>query len=155
MNRAHRNPRIPFVPVLLLLGATAGCGASNAQFTPSSNEARSSVEAALTAWKDGKPVGEIEATPPVRVVDSAWQGGQQIDSFEIGEEKEVDGTKQFAVKLLMKKTQKSEDVRYVVHGRDPVWVYREEDYLRTLNMENNPAPPPTSKSGAGRFGRNR
>ncbi len=82
--------------------------------------------------------------------------GEQLESFQIGEEEAGDdGTKQFAVKLTMKKSKTSEDVRYIVHGRDPVWVFREEDYKRTLNMENNPEPAPKSKPSSTRSSRAR
>jgi hypothetical protein len=155
MNRAKGYRRLKFGPALFLLGVTTGCSVGQARYTPTSDEARTSLEKALTAWKDGKPVGEVEGTPPVRVVDSAWQAGQQIESFAIGDQEDVDGTKQFPVKLTIKKTQKSEDVRYIVHGRDPVWVYREEDYRRTLNMENGPVTAPKTRSAPGRTGRNR
>ena len=40
----------------------------------------------------------------------------------------------------MKKPPGDQSVRYVVHGRDPVWVFREEDYKRMINMDNNPVP---------------
>ena len=33
-----------------------------------------------------------------------------------------------------------------VHGRDPVWVYREEDYKRMINMDNNPEPTSSRRS---------
>jgi len=155
MNPAIRIQKLKFGPVLFLLGVTAGCGVGQARYTPTSDEARSSVEAALTAWKDGKPAGEVAGTPAIHAVDSAWQAGQQLESFEIGAQEDIDGTKQFPVKLTMKATQKSEDVRYIVHGRDPVWVYREEDYRRTLNMENNPVTTPKTRSASGRSGRNR
>jgi hypothetical protein len=155
MNSVTGYQSVKFGLALFLLAVTAGCGSGYARYTPSTDEARSSVQAALTAWKDGKPVGEIAATPLVRVVDSAWQAGQELESFEIGDQEEIDGTKQFPVKLTMKKTQKIEDVRYVVHGRDPVWVYREDDYRRTLNMENNPVTTPKTRPASGRSGRNR
>ena len=125
-------------------------------YKPTSGEARSSLEAALTAWRDGKPYGSVEATPPVQVADSAWQAGQQVESFEIGdEEDDGDGTKQFAVTLKMKKPPGDQSVRYFVHGRDPVWVYREEDYKRMINMDNNPVPTSSAKSGSRRSGRAR
>ena len=44
-----------FVAALPLVSLLAGCGASHARYTPTSDEARSSLEAALTAWRDGKP----------------------------------------------------------------------------------------------------
>ena len=95
---------LEIMAVLPVLSLLSGCGSSHARFTPTSGEARTSLEAALTAWRDGKPYGRVEATPPVQVADSAWQAGQQVESFEIGEEKDDgDGTKQFAVTLKMKK----------------------------------------------------
>jgi hypothetical protein len=144
-------------PILatLSVGILAGCGSGHARYTPSSTEARSSLESALTAWRDGKPVSSIDAKPPVHVIDSARQGGQQIESFQIGDEQDVgDGTKQFAVKLVTKPKGNEQEVKFVVHGRDPVYVFREEDYVRTLNMDNNPATPPP-KSGSRKSGRQR
>ncbi len=83
---------------------------------------------------------------PIQVADSAWQAGQQVESFEIGdEEDDGDGTKQFVVTLKMKKPPGEQSVRYFVHGRDPVWVYREEDYKRMINMDNNPVPASSSE----------
>ncbi len=142
--------------VLPLLSVLSGCGASLARYTPTTGEARTSLEAALTAWRDGKPYGRVDATPPVQIADTAWQGGAVLESFEIGEEKdEGDGTKQFASTLKMKKPAGEVSVRYFVHGRDPVWVYREEDYKRMINMDNNPDPASTSKAGSGRTRRPR
>jgi hypothetical protein len=156
MNWLQRFRCLLLIAVLPLVSLLAGCGASHARFTPTSGEARTSLEAALTAWRDGKPFGPVEATPPVQVADSAWQAGQQVESFEIGEEKdEGDGTKQFAVSIKMKKPPGDQSVRYFVHGRDPVWVYREEDYKRMINMDNNPEPASRSKSAVRRPGRNR
>ncbi len=124
------------------LGLFAGCDSGNARYTPTSGDARASLEAALTAWRDGNSPSSIDVKPPVRVIDSAWQGGQQIESFSIGDEQDSgDGTKQFLVKLVTKPKKGEEEVKFVVHGRDPVYVFREEDYIRTLNMDNNPVAP--------------
>jgi hypothetical protein len=135
------------------LGLLVGCGGTgHARFTPTKDEARSSLEAALTAWREGRPASEIQATPPVRVADSAWQNGQQqLDSFEIGDEEDPgDGTKRFPVKLTFKKADKARDVRYVVNGRDPVWVFSETDYQRMIDMDNGPEPPRKPGAKAGR-----
>ena len=122
-------------------------------YTPTSDEARGSLETALTAWRDGKPCGPIEASladPGCRL---GLASGQQIESFEIGDEKDDgDGTKQFAVKLKMKKPARRRTVRYFVHGRDPVWVYREEDYKRMINMDNNPEPARPARSRGAAIG---
>jgi hypothetical protein len=156
MNLVKRYRRLGLLALLPLVSLFTGCGASHARYTPTSGEAKSSLEAALTAWRDGKPYGPIEASPPVQIADSAWQGGQQLESFQIGgEEDSGDGTKQFAVTIKMKKPPGDQTVRYVVHGRDPVWVYREEDYKRMLNMDNNPVQRSSSTSGPRRTGRPR
>jgi hypothetical protein len=150
MNWVQRYHRLALMAASLLVSPLTGCGASSARFKPTSDEARSSLEAALTAWRDGKPYGSVVATPPIQVGDSAWQAGDQVESFEIGEELDDDGTKQFVVAFKMKKPPGDQSVRYYVHGRDPVWIYREEDYKRMLNMDNNPVT--TSKSKTRRSG---
>jgi hypothetical protein len=150
---------LPQGPGLLLtalgLALLAGCDSGTAKYTPSSNEARSSLEAALNTWREGKPPSAIDVKPPVHVIDSAWQGGQQIESFAIGDEQDQgDGTKQFPVKLITKPKGSEQEVKFVVHGRDPVYVFREEDYVRTLNMDNNPLSP-TPRPGSRPTGRQR
>jgi hypothetical protein len=141
------------VPLLSLL---AGCGEGQSRFKPTAGEARSSLEAVLTAWRDGKPYGPIEATPPVRVVDSVWEKGQQLESYQIGDEQDAgEGTKKFSVKLKLKKPPADQEVLYFLFGRDPVWVYLEDDYKRVMNMENSPDSTPRSKAGSQRTGRSR
>ena len=156
MNWLQRYRCLGLMAALPLVSLLAGCGASHARFTPTSSEARSSLEAALTAWRDGKPCGAIPSTPPVQVSDLAWQGGQQVESFEIGDEQDDgDGTKQFVVAFKMKKPPGNQSVRYYVHGRDPVWVYREEDYKRMINMDNNPVTKSSPQAGSRRSGSRR
>jgi hypothetical protein len=141
MNHAMGSRLMGLVAAVPGLLALAGCDSTgNARYTPTRVEARSSLEAALTAWRDGKPYGPIDATPPVNVADSAWQGGAKIEAFEIGEEEDPgDGTKQFPVKLTMKDAKSvHQDVRYIVNGRDPVWVFSEPDYKKMIDMGNGP-----------------
>ena len=153
MNWVQRYHRLALMAASLLVSLLTGCGASSARFKPTSDEARSSLETALTAWRDGKPYGSVVATPPIQVGDSAWQAGDQVESFEIGEElDDGDGTEQFVVAIKMKKPPGNQSVRYYVHGRDPVWIYREEDYKRMLNMDNNPVTTSPSKSKNRRSG---
>jgi hypothetical protein len=151
MHRLHRSSVFAFAAALLL--PLAGCdGSGNARFAPDADVARSSLETALTAWRDGRPCGPIEGTPPIRIADSRWQNGEQIASFQIGDEQaDQDGTKQFPVKLTIKKSGTVEDVRYIVHGRDPVWIYSEADYKRMIDMGNG-AEPAKARPAAGRRG---
>jgi hypothetical protein len=134
----------------------SGCGSGAGGYTPTTGEAHGALDSALSAWRDGKPYGPLDGTTRVQIADSAWQSGEVLESFEIGEEKdEGDSTKQFEVRLKLKKPAGEKSVHYFVHGRDPVWVYREEDYKRMVNMDNNPELPSTSKPGSRRSGRPR
>lgn len=143
--------RIAVAPISLVLMGCGGTGHS--QFTPTRDEARSSLEAALTAWRDGKPYGPIASIPPVNVADSAWQAGRKIESFQIGDEEDPhDGTKQFPVKLTLTKDKSTLEVRYVVNGRDPAWVFSETDYKRMIDMGNGPESD-KGKSRPGKAGR--
>ncbi len=153
MNPKQRVPLIGLLAAAAMAISLAGCeGTGNARFAPDADVARKSLQTTLDAWRDGKPCGPIESTPPIQVADSLWQSGQQIDSFAIGDEQsDDDGTKQFPVKLTLKKTGKVEDVRYFVHGRGPVWIYSETDYKRMIDMGNG-TEPAKPRAAAGRRG---
>lgn len=135
---------VPSAIAILILGL-AGCDStSNARFVPDATAARSSLEKALTAWRDGQPCGPIEGTPSIQVADSRWQNGESISAFEITAEKSGDdGTQEFTVTLTPNKagkTRPTQQVRYFIHGRDPVWIYSEADYKRMVDMGNGAAP---------------
>jgi hypothetical protein len=128
-------------------GLFVGCDSGYERYKPSSNEARDSLEAALSTWREGKLPTDVDGKPPVRMNDSVWTSGQQIESFSIGEEQDPgDGTKQFVVKLVTKPKKVEQEVKYIVQGRDPVYVYREDDYMRLVNMDNNPVTRPSKPS---------
>jgi hypothetical protein len=138
----YRTLTVVALPLVALL---AGCGGreryASSDFTPPADTARQSLEAALDAWKAGRAPGAIEGTtPPVEVVDSQWKAGQKLDGYEVLAEDQADGTKQYSVRLSFKAPAAAKEVRYHIIGRDPVRVYRDEDYRRMINMEDNPKP---------------
>src|SRR5262245_40727074 len=117
-----------FVCGLSLVTALSGCSANasgHAAHTPSADVASTALETALNASKYGRPHGTIEAKPLVNVVDSAWLNGQKISDFNIQEEQGGGDTRNFLVKLKQTSPDREQQVRYIVHGLDPVWVYRE------------------------------
>ena len=127
------------MPILVgcLLAVGIGCSKSNDRFIPSETRAREALEAALTAWRDGKKPGQIEGTPiPTQAVDSQWQKGKILTAYEIGgQEPGVgDGPPVFSVKLTMEGVGEPILVRYYVVGKDPLWVYREDDYNAPAGM---------------------
>lgn len=126
---------------VVLLVATAGCGSSNAPL-PSEAEAKAALTTALDTWKNGKSASElVSATPPVQAVDQDWVAGKILESYTIGEESPgAAGNKTFSVTLTIKGSSGPNSVKYMVFGKEPVRVYRDVDFERMSNMENNPAP---------------
>ena len=125
-----------FGPLLLCgLLVLAGCGRSVKSYFPPEQASRQALEAALTAWQNGQPPGEVAGGPPaVRVVDSKWVAGQKISRFQILDEESAQGPTFFSVRLTVKGSAKDQVVRYVVVGRDPLWVYREDDFQTAAGM---------------------
>ena len=113
---------------------------------PPAAAARQALEAALTAWKDGKPPHAlVEGSPVIHAIDSEWTNGRHLTAFEISGEKPSDADKRFTVKLELDKPVESINATYVVIGTAPISVFREEDYQRTMSMDNNPTNKPAKK----------
>lgn len=126
----------------------AGCGASSRAYAPTETAAREALEASLSAWQKGeKPARLASGTPPVQVSDFQWDSGQALESYKILAEEpdEGDATKRFSASLKLKTSKDETKTRYVVLGREPMLVYREEDYARLINMDNNPRAASTSR----------
>jgi hypothetical protein len=125
----------------------SGCGGASRPYTPDTDSARQALDAVLGAWQRGQSPTQLStALPTVYPVDSQWQSGQVLERYEIlAEENGGDVVhRRFAVKLALKGPKGAKPAEkqtsYVVLGRGPLWVYRDEDYTRFLNMDNHPAP---------------
>lgn len=136
------NTRFSRFVVGVILGTVvviaAGCGKSKegyGRYVPSEETARNSLRAALDAWKQGGKPGQITTvSPTVQVVDSVWQEGGKLGSYEIVGGEEGDGPRWFSVRLKLVGSNAEQVVRYVVVGREPIWVYREADYKKATGM---------------------
>ena len=118
-----------FLILPLVLAASGGCYRTPS-YVPSASSGRQALEAALTAWQNGHPVGTIEtASPPVQAVDSGWGKKQKLASYEILEEvSRSDGRLCFKVRLHLHDPSTTQEVHYLVVGKSPLWVFRDEDY---------------------------
>jgi hypothetical protein len=116
----------------LLLTCSCGCDRSYNRYVPPGESSRQALEAALNAWQKGQSPGQVDSGPPaVQAVDSKWQAGQKLARYEIvNEEPGENGTTFYSVRLTLQGGAKGEMARYVVVGRDPLWVYREEDFTQ-------------------------
>lgn len=120
------------LPAVVLLAAGCSRYGRNEDFIPATSNARKALEAALKSWQEGRPPGEVAgaSAPKVEAVDSRWKAGHKIKAFEILKEDESgQGPPSFTVRLTPAKGSPQE-VRYIVLGADPVWVYREDDFKR-------------------------
>ena len=121
--------------VLLLL---AGCHKSESDYETPDDVAQKALSTALTAWQNGQPPGKIEGSSrPIQVIDARWQNGDKLENFEIlGEEEPATQgpSRWFSVKLKAPGG-KEETVRYVLVGKESIWIYREEDFARVAGME--------------------
>ncbi len=144
MNTLRIFRRAEFGAALLILLVGPSCGGPN--MNPQVDRARTALEASLSAWRDGKKPGNIEGTdPPVQAIDNEWTNGRKLAAFEIVSEEPSDSDKRFVVKLTYAAPAAEANSTYIVIGASPIAVFRQEDYERTLNMDNNPTPAKTKK----------
>jgi hypothetical protein len=132
--------RAAFLLGSTLLPLTAGgCGNGSAS-APAGDVARAALDAALKSWRDGGKPGTVAGVdPPVQVLDTPWAQGDRLASYEIlGEEAGAAAEKQFTVRLVLAKPERTQEVTYHVLGSGPVMVFRDEDYRRNINMEDGP-----------------
>ncbi len=142
-NRSGRSPllraprrRAGAATGLMLLLLATGCGKSqHNRYVPAPSDARAALVAALDGWKSGQPPGRIERPDSaVQAVDSQWRDGAKLQDYEIVGEQPGDGPMEFSVRLSLGGSPEKKEVRYMVIGRDPIWVVRDQDYTQFQNM---------------------
>jgi hypothetical protein len=117
----------------------AGCGRTAESYVPASDDAQASVERALAAWKSGAAAGRIEPAASGQValqaVDSDWIAGKKLTAYEIvAELPREEGPRRFTVRLTLAGTSAPIETTYYVVGQDPLWIFRDRDYLQTTTM---------------------
>jgi hypothetical protein len=116
-----------FIGILLAVG----CAKNETSYIPAADTARPALEAALNAWKSGQPVDSVKlGEKPVNLVDSRWQGGAKLQSFEVTAEIPPNPLRAYKVKVQTDKDQAASETTYLVVGIDPLLIYRLDDYER-------------------------
>ncbi len=136
----------------VLIGACAllvcsSCGKAPRQEPPSLlpdlTVARQAVESALDEWRASPQADTTSATRRSLIfVDQQRQPGQRLREFAILGESEVDNCRRFVVRLSLAEPDESMLAAYFVFGKDPIWVYRAEDFDMTMQMDTMPDEPP-------------
>jgi hypothetical protein len=134
---------------MIALSVCLGCSSQEsriARFIPSADAAESAITTVLTAWKKGIPAGPVPDTssPVVHVTDSFRDPGEKLQEFRILGEVPGDTPRCFAVELKFL-PERTEKVRFVVVGIDPLWVFRMEDYQLLSHWDHNMAVAPAPK----------
>jgi len=116
-------------------------------YMPSWGEARSALESALSAWRDATPpLPDSFDSPGVKFVDHHRRPNQRLLAYEILGQSDIENARQFTVRLTLEGEKAPQLVRYNAFGREPVWVFRLEDYELISHWEHKmdePGPAPT------------
>jgi hypothetical protein len=128
--------------LLLLICGCGGGARSDQDLIPAEAKARTALETVLTAWQNGQAFGPVAiASGTAHVVDSEWKAGKKLAGYEIVSAEPAEGPPRFAVKLRVQaapgkqpEAKGEREVRYVVVGIDPLWIYREDEYQSTMGM---------------------
>jgi hypothetical protein len=130
-----------------LVTSTPGCApgggdAVTPAFVPSWPEARQALESSLSAWCVApSPVPASFDVPGVQFVDKTRKPDDGLLSFQILAQMDIENARQFTVRLNLKGEEAPQLVKYNVIGRDPVWVFRLDDYEMFSHWEHDMSPP--------------
>jgi hypothetical protein len=136
---------------VILAGSTPGCDHWRQEpaapgYMPGWDEARQSLVSALTAWRDAaSPLPASFDTHAVQFVHKRRQPNQRLLAFEILAQSDIENARQFTVRLDLEGEESPQLVKYNIVGRDPVYVFRLEEYEMLSHWECDMGP--TQKDG--------
>jgi hypothetical protein len=143
---------------LVVAWLASGCGSSKhdpVDLGPPDLEAsKAALVASLDAWKaDQRGSGVmIGSAPTIGIVDAMRTERPLLEYEVVGPLMIVDKGRPFAVRLVLDAPRETVAARYVVIGRDPLWVFRQEDFERMLHwehkMDREAEPPPAAPSSS-------
>ena len=103
---------------------------------PDLRVAHRAVESALEEWRASP---QTDTRSPTRrsliFVDQQRRPDQRLREFAILGATEVDNCRRFVVRLSLAGPDESMLAAYYVFGKDPIWVYRAEDFDMTMQMD--------------------
>jgi hypothetical protein len=136
--RASRSP----LRWLAVASVAAGCGDAPKgppEFVaPDLQPSKAALVASLDAWKGGRRDSGvvIGSRPAVGVVDAARGDRPLLDYEVVGPLMVVGKARPFAVRLVLGEPRETVATRYLVMGKDPLWVFRQDDFDRMIHWEH-------------------
>jgi hypothetical protein len=130
-----------------MLASIAGCErgsgeAATPAFVPSWEEAQQALESALSTWRDApSPLPASFGIRAVQYVDKRRKPDQRLLSFQVLGQTDIENIRQFTVRLTLEGEDSPQLVKYNIVGRDPVWVFRLEDYEMFAHWEHDMPEP--------------
>lgn len=103
--------------------------------------ARRAVEDALGEWRSAPEADTAAAGRPLIFLDRQRQPGQRLVAFTVLGQTEVDNCRRFVVRLSLDGPEETVLAAYYVFGKDPIWVYRAEDFEMMMHMDMAPDDP--------------
>lgn len=98
-------------------------------YMPEWSEAKSALQSALSAWRDANPpLPDSLSSSSVQFIDRHRRPDQRLLAYEVLGQTDIENARQFTVRLTLEGEESPQLVRYNAFGRQPVWVYRLEDY---------------------------
>jgi hypothetical protein len=124
--------RMPFAGLaagVLILSVTSGCRDNSAAGAADTNQARSALDRALSAWRDGKTADALKSEePPLEASDHQWKNGLHLVRYEVQQDPLPSGSGQsFRVTLWLKddhSRQTKVNTQYDVATTSPIRVAR-------------------------------
>ncbi len=109
---------------------------------PELSDAHRAVESAMEEWRSSPETDTTSASRRTMIfVDRQRRPGQQLREFAVLGDSVVENLRRFVVRLSLAGPDESTLAAYYVFGKDPIWVYRAEDFDMMMNMDMMPDEP--------------
>jgi hypothetical protein len=135
-------PGLTWLRWFVAASITAGCGGTRREPAelgpPDVVTSRAALVASLDTWRaDQRGTGVvIGSSPMIGIVDSLRGERSLLDYEVLGPLMVLEKAQPFAVRLVVNSPRETITTRYLVLGRDPLWVFRQEDFERMLHWEH-------------------
>jgi hypothetical protein len=127
--KRFRTPIARLAAGVLILSMIPGCGGNSPASPADTNEARSALDRALSAWRDGKTSDALKSEePPLEASDHQWTNGLHLVKYEVHKDRPPSGSGQsFRVTLWLKDNRSKQTkviTQYDVATTSPIRVAR-------------------------------